>query len=329
MLIERERERVKMKKLWSTLIYECGKDNMLSAKRMAKTWRRRSFSKTSWRALTKKQVRNCLSNGWLLALLAIFFLCQSPETGNCVLNILQPKPSEELPGKWLLCLHLGSLGLTGLQVNIRIFKRSNHKRPNFFLWALMEGADKDFEQQLTNMMTSLGCSRALKCSHRGFSVLSWIFRVCHARCVWNPLSSTKPSRFLHHLARYLPEFRELSGWPSNLGWLGWFWFWECFCVVLWLPFCTRAMNEPGSQKIYIGLCDFEQPHASVSSCQELLPRVVAKHPQVYAVQWPPDWFHAANSWCVWIPVTFLLHSSCKSLEELTLTLIESYESWSF
>ena len=30
-------------------------------------------------------------------------------------------------------------------------------------------------------------------------------------------------------------------------------FGECFCVVLWLPFCTRAMNEPGSQKIYIGL----------------------------------------------------------------------------
>jgi hypothetical protein len=44
--------------------------------------------------------------------------------------------------------------------------------------------------------------------------------------LWAAQNQSKPSRFVH-LARYLPEFRELSGWPSNLGWLG-FWFWGVF-----------------------------------------------------------------------------------------------------
>ena len=127
----RERERVNMKKLWSTSVAKI----ICWAPR---GWRRvgvaalQELFQNFMKSFDQEAGANCLSNGWLLALLAIFFLCQSPETGNCVLNILQPKPSEELPGKWLLCLHLGSLGLTGLQVNIRIFKRSNHKRPNLF-----------------------------------------------------------------------------------------------------------------------------------------------------------------------------------------------------
>lgn len=62
LLVNAHREREG--KTEKTLIYECGKDNMLSAKRMAKSWRCRSFSKTSWRALTKKQVRSvCQMDG--------------------------------------------------------------------------------------------------------------------------------------------------------------------------------------------------------------------------------------------------------------------------
>lgn len=222
-----ERERVNMKKLWSTSVAKI----ICWAPR---GWRRvgvaalQELFQNFMKSFDQEAGANCLSNGWLLALLAIFFLCQSPETGNCVLNILQPKPSEELPGKWLLCLHLGSLGLTGLQVNIRIFKRSNHKRPNLFLWALMEGADKDFEQQLTNMMTSLGCSRDLVATEVFLSYLGSSGSVMQDvyEILWAAQNQSKPSRFVH-LARYLPEFRELSGWPSNLGWLG-FWFWGVF-----------------------------------------------------------------------------------------------------
>ena len=84
----RERERVKMKKLWSTSVAKI----ICWAPR---GWRRvgvaalQELFQNFMKSFDQEAGANCLSNGWLLALLAIFFLCQSPETGNCVLNILQ------------------------------------------------------------------------------------------------------------------------------------------------------------------------------------------------------------------------------------------------